>query len=84
MAQIVVRGLEEDVKLRLRARAARHGHSMEAEVRDILRDAAKDEAGQPVEGLGMRISALFKGIGLKPGEALERVPFEEPRNPFDK
>lgn len=37
MAQLVVRDLEEDVKIRLKRRAARHGRSMEDEVRDILR-----------------------------------------------
>ena len=41
MAQFVVRNLEEDVKIRLKRRAARHGRSMEDEVRDILRDAVK-------------------------------------------
>jgi len=34
MAQILVRGIEGDVKERLQRRASRHGHSMEAEVRD--------------------------------------------------
>ena len=39
MAQLVVRNIEESVKNRLRQRAKRHGHSMEAEIRDILRSA---------------------------------------------
>ena len=47
MAQFIVRGLEEDVKTRLKRRAERHGHSMEEEVRDILRNAAKDENRPP-------------------------------------
>ena len=37
MAQLIVRNLEPDVVRRLRARAARHGRSAEAEHRDILR-----------------------------------------------
>ena len=43
MAQIVVRKLEDEVKEGLRRRAARHGRSLEAEVREILRDAAVAE-----------------------------------------
>jgi hypothetical protein len=39
MAQVIVRDLEEDVKARLKRRAAQHGRSMEEEVRDILRNA---------------------------------------------
>ena len=41
MAQIIVRDIEDDIKERLQQRAAQHGRSMEAEVRDILRDAVK-------------------------------------------
>ena len=49
MAQVIVRNLDEAVKRKLQRRAARHGRSMEEEVRDILRDAAKmrvDEIGR--------------------------------------
>ena len=38
MAQLVVRNLPDDVKERLKARAKRHGRSLEAEVREILSD----------------------------------------------
>ncbi|NHN55106.1 toxin-antitoxin system [Calidifontibacter sp. DB0510] len=40
MASIIVRGLDESVKQSLAARAKRHGRSMEAEVREILTEAA--------------------------------------------
>jgi plasmid stability protein len=63
MAQFTVRHLEEDVKTRLKRRAARHGCSMEEEIRQILRNAVKDE-GQAVSKLGTRISARFAQIGL--------------------
>lgn len=63
MAQFVVRNLEEDVKTRLKRRADMHGRSMEAEVREILRNAARDEA-QPPTRLGSRIAARFKKSGL--------------------
>jgi plasmid stability protein len=41
MAQLIVRDLEDDVKTCLQKLAARHGRSFEAEVRDILRNAAR-------------------------------------------
>jgi plasmid stability protein len=63
MAQLVVRNLEAGIKLRLQRRAKRNGRSMEKEVRDILRDAAKEEAS-PARGLGTEISSLFRKAGL--------------------
>ena len=38
MASITIRNLDEDIKTRLRVRAADNGRSMEEEVRRILRD----------------------------------------------
>lgn len=64
MAQLVVRNLEDDVKAKLRRRAAAHGYSMEEEVRAILRDAVRERI-RPPGGLGSEIAALFKGIGLE-------------------
>lgn len=43
MAAITVRNLDDDVKHRLRIRAARNGHSMEAEARAIIVEAVGDE-----------------------------------------
>ncbi len=37
MASITIRNLDDSLKQRLRIRAAEHGHSMEEEVRAILR-----------------------------------------------
>ena len=39
LASITIRNLDDDVKTRLRIRAADHGRSMEEEARRILRDA---------------------------------------------
>ena len=72
MAQLIVRNLPETVKRKrkrkrkrkLKQRAARHGHSMAEEIRDILRDAVKDEE-RPRKGLGTEMAELFKGIGLE-------------------
>jgi antitoxin FitA len=63
VAQFIVRDLEDDVKLRLKRRASRHGRSMEEEVRHILRDAVKGE-NQRVTKLGSRIAARFSKVGL--------------------
>jgi plasmid stability protein len=63
MAQLVVRNLEDDVNARLQERAARHGRSMEEEVREILRDAANVESAKS-GGLGSQIVARFSGQGL--------------------
>ena len=63
MAQFVVRNIEAEVKSRLQRRAKRHGRSMEEEVRDILRNAAKEESST-VRGLGTEIASLFTKIGL--------------------
>jgi plasmid stability protein len=47
MAQLRVRHLDDDVKLKLQRRARVHGHSTEEEVREILRNAVKDEGCAP-------------------------------------
>jgi hypothetical protein len=41
MASITIRGLDDDLKQRLRLRAARNGRSMEDEARTILRDVER-------------------------------------------
>jgi len=63
VAQLVVRNIEDDVKARLRRRAVRHRRSLEEEVREILRNAAKDE-DRIAGGLGSEIAALFGERGL--------------------
>ena len=44
MASITIRNLDDDVKTRLRVRAAEHHRSMEEEVRLILREAVGRKA----------------------------------------
>ena len=72
MAQLVVRNLDDEVKARLRRRAAANGRSMEEEVRAILRDAVKDEPGHK-RGLGTEIAELFRGIGLRDDEEIPEL-----------
>jgi len=63
MAQFIVRDLEEEVKARLKRRAAQHGRSMEEEVRHISRNAVKEQ-DQRLPQLGSRIAARFAKVGL--------------------
>ena len=69
MAQVIVRGLEDDVRARLKRRAAQHKRSMEEEIRHILRNAVKEQ-NRPVGRLGSRIAARFAKVGLA-GELAE-------------
>ena len=64
MATLTIRNIDEHTKAQLRIQAARHGHSMEEEVRRILRSAieARQPAG-PGTGLGSRIQAHFAKLG---------------------
>ncbi len=64
MAQFVVRNIENEVKARLQRRAKRHGRNMEEEVREILRDAVKED-DSPTGGLGTEIARLFAKVGLE-------------------
>ncbi|MCY4408944.1 MAG: hypothetical protein OXC27_00645 [Caldilineaceae bacterium] len=78
MASITVRNLDEDLKRRLRIRAARNERSMEQEVRDILR-AALDQEVAPARNLGTEIHNLFKPFGeveleILPREAMRELP----------
>jgi plasmid stability protein len=62
MAAISVRDLNEDVAARLKVRAARHGRSMEAEVRAILTDILTG-GGDDRPNLGQAIRERFADIG---------------------
>jgi antitoxin FitA len=64
MAQLIVRNVENAIKARLQRLAKKHGRSMEEEVREILRNAAKEQVDVGGPGLGTEISTLFSGIGL--------------------
>jgi plasmid stability protein len=61
MAAVSIRGLDEDVKRRLRVRAARHGRSMESEIRAILTEAVNEPSES--EGLMTAILDRFGAVG---------------------
>jgi antitoxin FitA len=60
VATLTIRGLNDAVHSRLRIQAARHGRSMEAEVRAILTEQLAPAAGQG--GLGTSIHNRFAGV----------------------
>jgi plasmid stability protein len=66
VAQLIVRRLGDEVKERLRARAKKHGRSLEAEAREILSEAAgmNRTKAASASGFGTRVSARFKEIGF--------------------
>jgi antitoxin FitA len=61
MAAITVRNLDDDVKHRLRVRAAQHGRSMEAEVRAIIVDAVAE--GEEPKNFFLELHERFAAIG---------------------
>jgi plasmid stability protein len=63
MAQILIRQLDDELKARLQRRARAHGRSTEEEVREILRNAVRDQDQAPA-ALGSRIAARFAKVGL--------------------
>ena len=74
MASLSIRKLDEETYDRLRARATRHGISMEEEVRQILKQAVA-----PPERLG---DLFLKVFGPERGADLE-IPSREPHEPMD-
>ncbi len=56
--------LDHDVIENLRQRASSHGRSLDEEVREILREVGTSESSTSV-GLGTRLAARFRDIGLK-------------------
>jgi len=61
MAMLTIRNLPDDVRRALRVRAAQHGRSTEAEVREILAIADKPESRVR---LGDALASLGRNIGL--------------------
>ena len=67
MASLSIRDLDDDVRERLRIRAAQHGRSMEAEIRAILVEAVSvtNDGGSFLSVLRDRVGALG-GFELTP------------------
>ena len=81
MASLTIDDLDEDILTRLRARAAGHGRSGEAEAREILSDVlAKPRYGTGVEFLEAVRECMKESGGIEEGELVfpDRPP---PRDP---
>ncbi|WP_419165361.1 FitA-like ribbon-helix-helix domain-containing protein [Candidatus Palauibacter sp.] len=76
MANITIRNLDDDIRTRLRVRAAGNGHSMEEEVRQILRKAV-GRAGRSRD----LTSIIRSHFGPANGVDLELPPRESGREP---
>ena len=82
MATLTIRNLDEHVRQELRLRAARHGRSMEEEVRTILRDSIQNDAAAEAKtpGLGSRIQQHFAPLGGVELELPQRTSLAEAAN----
>jgi plasmid stability protein len=81
MAILTVRNLPDEVHRALRVRAAQHGRSTEAEVREILASVVKP---QKRVRLGDALASLGRKIGLtdKDFAAIEKVRDKTPAEPL--
>ena len=79
MPSITIRNLKDELKTRLRVRAAHHGRSMEDEARDILRVALSSES-HTSRDLVESIRRRFTAVG---GIELDLPPREPMREPPD-
>ena len=74
MAMLTVRNITDEVHRALRVRAAQHGHSMEAEVREILESAVSPEGR-------VKLGSLLADMGRRAKLTDEEfVVFEQVRN----
>jgi len=77
LASITIRNLDDEIKQRLRVRAAEHGRSMEEEARDILRRVMSD-AASPLDlaaAIRARVSPAARAdLELPAREAMREPP----------
>lgn len=77
MSSVTIRNIDPAVKDQLRLRAARHGRSMEAELRAIVSAAVQEDAA-PAPNLAEAIRRRFAPLG---GVELEPHPSVTPEAP---
>ena len=69
---LLVRSLDDETATRLKRRAARHGRSVEAEHREILRQALSTEVSPDFDSLAAELRALTAGRRQTPAERILR------------
>ena len=77
MPQLLVRNLDDTVVARLKSMAAAHGRSLEAEVRDILGQAARNRRQEALEALD---AIRAKSRPWQPGEPTAAEMIREDRD----
>jgi len=82
MPSITVRNVPDDVHRALRVRAAQHGRSAEAEIRDILERAVKPESrlrmGDALASLGRKLELTDEDLA-NIEQVRDKTPAEPPR-----
>lgn len=77
MATILIRQLADSTKQKLQRRAARNGHSMEQEAREILKTALSQPEPHPKD-LGQAIRDIFAPLGGVELKIPPRGPIRDP------
>ena len=72
MATLTIRNLEDEVVDALKARARRNSRSLEAEVRELLRDVASSGSTATLRDLADRIAALTPDVAQTDSTELVR------------
>ena len=78
MSSITIPDVDDALKARLAARAARRGKSLESEARDILREALGEEGDRRPANLYAAIRSIMEPLG---GVELDIPPREPVREP---
>jgi antitoxin FitA len=78
MPVLTIRNVDAELKEQLRVRAARHGHSMEAELRQILKEALAGENREQAPNLAEAIRRRFLPLGGVDLEAHPWVMVDDP------
>ncbi len=79
MGSILIRNFDDELKARLRVRAAERGHSMEEEARSILRSGLEEEK-KPVSAVDLALELFGPEHGI---DDLEPHPSALAREPPD-
>ena len=72
MAQLLVRDIDEELVRKLLIRAAMHGRSVEAEHREILRQALSEQLQTSFKEIAAKIREMTAGGCHTPSEILQR------------
>ncbi len=82
MASITIRNIPDEVHRAIRARAAMHGHSTEAEVRRILEQAARPEGRIKLGSMLASIARDAGGLTQAEAESINQQRDKTPAGPL--